>query len=109
VTRGDIVVVAAGAGFGGKPRPALVVQSNDFPELDTAVLALFTTDLVDAPLFRPRFEPDDGNGLERTSDLMTDILVTVRLAKIGKIVGRLRDDDLARADRALIVFLGLAS
>jgi mRNA interferase MazF len=106
--RGDVVTVAAGGGFGGKPRPALIVQHDAFAETGTVVVALFTGELRDASIFRPRFEPDGANGLRAPSDLMIDILVTARRENVGKVVGRLGPADLERADRALAVFLGLA-
>ena len=106
--RGDVVTVAAGGGFGGKPRPALIVQADAFAETGTVIVALFTGDLKDASLFRPRFEPDGVNGLRSPSDLMIDILVTARREKLGKVIGRLSPTELERADRALTVFLGLA-
>lgn len=106
--RGDVVTVAAGSGFGGKPRPALVVQSNAYDALPTVVVALFTTTLTDAPLTRPRIAMTAANGLFEESDLMIDILVTVRREKIDKVIGRLDADDQARADLALMVFLGVA-
>lgn len=101
------MVVAAGGGFGGKPRPALVIQTDHYSGLSTVVLALFTTVLTDAHL-RPRFEPSDNNGLRQTSDLMVDILVTARVDQIGQKAGALAAEEMTRVDRALITFLGLA-
>jgi len=52
--RGDVVVVAA-AGDYGKPRPAVIVQSDAFPESHAyIVICQMTTDLVDAPDFACR-------------------------------------------------------
>ncbi|HEV2818591.1 MAG TPA: type II toxin-antitoxin system PemK/MazF family toxin [Allosphingosinicella sp.] len=106
--RGDVVTVALGAGFGGKPRPALVIQSDLFDDLSTVVLALFTSTDNDVGNVRPSFEPDEKNGLIAPSELMVDILVTARRQKVGKVVGRLSAADMERTDRALAVFLGLA-
>lgn len=106
--RGDIVTVATGGGFGGKPRPALIIQGNQFDESATVVVALFTTELTEIPLARLRFEPNEENGLVSVSDLMTDVIVTARRDRIGEIVGALSADDMTRVDRALLVFLGLA-
>jgi len=106
--RGDIVTVAAGGGFGGKPRPGLVIQADQFDKTATVILALFTTELAEIPLTRLRFDPSDENGLRRISDLMLDVIVTARRDRTGKVVGSLSDDDMARVDRALLVLLGLA-
>ena len=106
--RGDIVSVAAGSGFGSKPRPALVVQSDEFPHLTTVILALFTSELRAVGMFRPLFAPDTANGLQAPSDLMTDILIAMPRDRVGKIIGRLSTADMARADTALLTVLGFA-
>lgn len=106
--RGDVVIVAAGGGFGGKPRPALVIQADEFDTPDTVLVALFTSELTDAEAVRPRFEPTAANGLRDPSDLMVDIVVTARRKKIGGVVGRLAGEEMLRADRALLALLGLA-
>ena len=106
--RGDIVSVAAGSGFGSKPRPALVIQSNAFPYLTTVILALFTTEQKRTDMLRPLFEPDAGNGLREPSELMSDILITVLRERIGKVIGRLSDTDITRAETALLTVLGFA-
>jgi len=105
--RGDVVTVAAGGGFGSKPRPALVIQDDRYADLSTVVLVLFTTELTDTRL-RARYVPTPGNGLDQISDLMVDILVTARREKIGSRVGRLSPAEMALAERALLVFLGFA-
>jgi mRNA interferase MazF len=105
--RGDVVTVAAGSGFGGKPRLALVLQSDGYSELSTVVLALFTTETAGAAL-RPLIEPSDVNGLRQRSELMVDILVTTRREKVGEVLGRLAPADMARAERAVLLFLGFA-
>ena len=102
------MTIAAGGGFGGKPRPALVIQADEFQDLTTAVLVLFTSNLVEGGTFRPRFEPSETNGLRKPSELMVDILVTARRDRIGSVVGRLADDEMIRAERSLLVFLGFA-
>ena len=107
MTRGDIVTVAAGGGFGGKPRPALVLQSDDYPT-DTAVLALITSTLTPAETIRPRVVPDAANGLLQLSDVMIDILVTARREKVGAVIGHLSDEDIGRVERSLLIFLGMA-
>jgi mRNA interferase MazF len=47
--RGDIVTVAAPGDY-GKPRPALVIQSDLFDELASVALCLVTSTLRDAPI-----------------------------------------------------------
>lgn len=101
------MTVAAGSGFGGKPRPALVIQSDEFQELTTVTLALFTTDLTGATL-RPLVEAHRSNGLMKTSELMVDLPITVRREKVGEIIGRLSDYQIIQVDNSLRAFLGLS-
>ena len=106
--RGDIVTVAAGGGFGGKPRPALILQSDDYSTTANLVLALLTSTLTAEETVRPRVEPSAANGLLRVSDVMVDVLITVRREKADAVIGRLSDDDMSRVERALLIFLGMA-
>ena len=106
--RGDIVTIAAPGDY-GKPRPALIVQSDFFNDAHASILVCpFTTDLVDAPLFRIDVAPTDANGLERLSQIMADKVITMRREKIGARIGRLDAETLLRLDRSLMLMLGLA-
>jgi mRNA interferase MazF len=61
--RGDVVIVAA-AGDYGKPRPAVIVQTDGFPETHASVVVCqMTSDIVDAPDFRVTVRPSEQNGL----------------------------------------------
>jgi mRNA interferase MazF len=100
--RGDFVSVAIPGDF-GKPRPALVLQSDRFLDLDTVVVALLTSELVPAALLRATIEPDDENGLRKTSQIMVDKIMTVRREKIGPVFGHLS----ARRMTEVLRLLGL--
>jgi mRNA interferase MazF len=52
--------------------------------------------------------PNDDNGLTRSSRLMIDKLGAIPKSRLGKPIGQVEPGDLARLDRALIVFLGIA-
>lgn len=105
--RGDVVVVAA-AGDDGKPRPAIVVQTDAFPETHpSVVICRMTSDVVDAPDFRVTIEPNEENGLRIRSQVMADKPVTIRRERIGQLVGRLTDADIGRLDIALAFVMGL--
>ncbi len=106
--RGEVWTVSGGAAYAGKPRPAVIVQEDRFAATDSITLCVFTTDTTDAPLLRLLIEATDRNGLKSASRLMIDKLTTVPKARLGKLVGRLNDEDLIRMNRALTVFLGLA-
>ncbi len=106
--RGELVTVAA-AGDYGKPRPAVIVQTDAFPESHASVVVCqLTSDLVDAPDFRVTIEPSRENGLRLKSQVMADKPVTIRRERIGQKIGRLDSQDMARLGIALAFVLGLA-
>lgn len=105
--RGD-VVTAVSPGDYGKPRPALVVQSDLFNETHASVVVCpITSHLRPAPLFRVQLSPSKSNGLRETSQVMVDKIVAVKREKIRQTVGRIRDAELALVERALRLWLGL--
>ncbi len=108
MTRGEIWTAAAGSGYVGKPRPAVIVQDDRFDATDSVTICAFTTDPAEAPLFRLPITPSTQNGLHDVSILMVDKITTVRRTKLGERVGRLSSEDMVRLDRAIVVFLGLA-
>ena len=103
--RGDLVTVALQGDF-GKPRPAVVVQSNLLGDLDSVVVCPVTSELRTAA-FRVTVEPTSANGLQLLSQVMVDKLSTLTRSKVSEPFGRL-DEDLMRAvDRALLLVVGL--
>ena len=106
--RGAVITVAA-AGDYGKPRPAVIVQTDALPaEHASVIVCQMTSDVVDTPDFRVTIEPSDKNGLRSRSQVMADKPVTVRRARIGKQIGTLDAEDLARLNVALAFVMGLA-
>jgi len=108
VRRAEIWTVSGGAAYTGKPRPAVIVQDDHF-DTDSVTICPFTTDPTDAPLLRLLVEPDRANGLESPSRIMIDKITTVRRARLGQRVGVLDDTSVVRLNRALVVFLGIAT
>jgi mRNA interferase MazF len=105
--RGQFVTVAT-AGDYGRPRPALVVQSDLFAELPSTVICPLTTTLRDdADQFRLGVEPSARNGLRQPSQIAIDKLTVVPAAKIGEIIGQAEDALLLRVNRALALFLSI--
>lgn len=108
IERGDVVVVAARGANTGKPRPALVVQSDLHNEVHPSLTVCpITSKLVDAPLFRTTVEPSDANGLKTTSQVMVDKVVTVPRTSIRERIGQLDAPDLTRVEASLRYWLGL--
>lgn len=102
--RGDLVTVSLSGDY-GKPRPALVIQSDLLGELESVVLCPITSDLRNA-LFRVTVEPTPGNGLYSLSQVMTDKISTLPRAKLGAVFGRLDEDRMKAVERALLVVIG---
>jgi mRNA interferase MazF len=105
--RGDLVTVAMQGDF-GKPRPALVIQADQFHEHATVTVLPLTSTLVAAPLLRITIEPSTENGLQKPSQVMLDKAVTVKRDKIGAAFGHIDANVMVEVDRCLAVFLGIA-
>ena len=111
MTAGSLMFGASapgGADYAGKPRPVVIVQDDRFEATNSVTVCSFTSDPTDARSIRPAVEPDKTNGLNAASRLMIDKITTVPRAKLGRRVGRLGPAEMARLERALTVFLGLA-
>ncbi|ADC63992.1 type II toxin-antitoxin system PemK/MazF family toxin [Allochromatium vinosum] len=105
--RGDLVTVAMQGDF-GKPRPALVIQADQFNEHATVTVLPLTSVLVAAPLLRITIEPSTENGLQKPLQVMLDKAVTVKRDKIGAAFGRIDANAMVEVERCLAVFLGIA-
>lgn len=106
--RGDVVTVAA-AGDYGEPRPAVIVQTDAFPEdHPSVVVCQMTSEVFEAPAFRISVEPSAENGLRTRSQVMVDKPVTIRRERIGRLIGYLGRGEMARLNVALAFVMGLA-
>jgi mRNA interferase MazF len=108
VRRSEVWTAAAGAGYGGKPRPVVILQDDRFDATDSVIVCAFTTDPTEAPLIRIPVVPDEQNGLREASSLMVDKITTVPRSRLGRRIGRLSDRDMMKLGRATVVFFGLA-
>jgi mRNA interferase MazF len=106
--RGSIVTIALQGDF-GKPRPALVLQSDVFNDIHaTITVALISSSLVQAPIFRLDVTPNKQNGLSKESQIQIDKIMSIRKERIGAVIGEIDDSVLVRVNRALALWLGLA-
>lgn len=105
--RGDLVTIAV-QGDLGKPRPALVIQANQFSEHASMTVLPITSTPVAAPLLRVTLKPSAENGLQKPSQVMVDKAMTVKRDKLGPVVGHLDADAMVEVERCLAVFLGIA-
>jgi mRNA interferase MazF len=107
MNRGDLVTIALPGDY-GKPRPALIIQSDLFGDTDSVTLLLLSSTLVHLPLLRIPVRPSARNGLRAPSEVMIDKPMTVRRDRVGPAFGRLEERQLLEINRALALFLGLA-
>lgn len=105
--RGDLVTVSLTGDY-GKPRPALIIQSDLFDEHPSVTVLPITSDLRDTPLFRIMIEPSEENGLQKPSQIMIDKTHTVAREKLSGPFGKLDEGLMLTINRALTVFLGFA-
>lgn len=106
--RGEIWTAAGGPTYAGKPRPVLVVQTDDFDATGSVTVCLLTTEAIDAPLFRVAIGPTPDNGLNEPSFAMADKVTTLPRGRLGKRLGALKPTAMAPVNQAMLVFLGLA-
>ena len=105
--RGQFVTITLQGDY-GKPRPALIIQSDIFSDIPSVTIVPLTSELRNAPLLRFTVKPSTENGLRKISQLMIDKINTVPREKIGSIIGKLGQSELIQIDRLIAVFLDLA-
>lgn len=106
--RGEIFSVSAPGDY-GKPRPALVLQTDALNDLKipSLVVCPMTSTLVDAPLIRISVNPSRENGLKKESQLMVDKIQAVSRARVGERVGKMDPKTMKRINQSLAFVLGL--
>ena len=104
--RGDLVTIVLQGAY-GKPRPALIIQSDLFSEHPSVTIIPITSELRDTPLFRVPVRYGESSGLRKPSEAMVDKVQTIPREKIGAVFGRLAEEDMLAVNRALAVFLGV--
>jgi mRNA interferase MazF len=108
VRRGDILIVSI-RGYAGKPRPAVVVQSDHFLPGNTVAVCPTTGDSAGVRSLRPAIEPDATNNLKQRSWVMIDKVSIVEMSRIGRHMGKMTVDQMRIVDQRLALFLGLAA
>ena len=105
--RGDLVTVALSGDY-GKPRPALVIQSDFLSETDSVLVCLVTTTVRDAPLYRLPLPASDDTGLRDDSQVMIDKIMAVRRSRCSAPIGRIDTASLAALRPLLAFVVGVA-
>ena len=104
--RGDLVTIAVSGDY-GKPRPALVVQSDAFDRHPSVIVLPLTSEIHDAPLFRVTVAAGDATGLGAPSQIVVDKATTVPRSKLGSRIGEVDTTTMQAVNEALLGFLGL--
>lgn len=105
--RGDIVVVSVSGDY-GKPRPAVVIQSDLLNTNDSVLVVLLTSTLADAPLYRLTMQPTPENALKLPSQIMVDKLMAYPREKCGVVIGKIDDATRVALNNLLAVMVGIA-
>jgi mRNA interferase MazF len=106
--RSDIVVLADRSGrYTGKPRPALVLQSDFFSGTDSLVVCLITATQRAAPLLRAELPANERTGLSRSSWVQIEKITAVSRQQIGQRIGQADDTTMLEVIRKLAVLLGM--
>ena len=104
--RGDIVSVVLARAY-GKPRPAVVVQSDVVSGIDSVIVCPLTTARQPSIFYRIDVEPTKANALSLPSQIMADKLQAIPRTKIGGRIGRLESDTMTQLSDMLAVVIGL--
>lgn len=106
MSRGDVVVVIVPGDY-GKPRPAVVVQTDRMAGAHSVIICPITSDLEDAAAVRVTIEPTPDNNLRRLSHAMVDKITVLHTGRVGQTIGRLDARTMAEIDERLAFVLGL--
>lgn len=105
--RGAIILLAAPGDY-GKPRPALVVQSNLFLQAPSLTYCPITSEVrPELERLRLTLSPSSLNGLKKTSAVMIDKVSTVQADRAKEVIGHLMESEQHVVDAALKLWLGL--
>jgi mRNA interferase MazF len=104
--RGDLWTVAGGGGaISSKPRPALILTSDIFTELDYVTILLVTTDPTEA-FTRIPVPANRQTGLAEPSMIQADKIATVHRRNLGQRCGYVSPAVLAKVREVLSAYLG---
>ncbi|MDQ2082318.1 type II toxin-antitoxin system PemK/MazF family toxin [Xanthobacteraceae bacterium Astr-EGSB] len=106
--RGNVVLIVA-PGDIGKPRPAVIVQSDTLGDATTSVIVCpMSSEVAGLGRLRPTVEATPLSGLRARSQIMTDKIMALRRDRVRAVLGHLGNEQMAQLDRAMLVVLGLA-
>ena len=84
------------------------MQSDALDAAESVLLALFTSEITDAPFYRLTIAAAPTNGLKVLSQVMVDKVLAFPRAKCGPAIGRLSAAEMLVLNTMLSVMIGLA-
>ena len=104
--RGDIVLVVLTGEF-GKPRPALVIQTDKAFPSEYITCIPITGTLKRVPDIRIPIHPTQKNGLTKPSELIVDLVQTASLSRFRDVIGSIDTETMNLVEKSLSLHLGL--
>jgi len=104
--RGDIVLVVFTGEF-GKPRPALVIQTDTAIPSEYITCIPITGTLKRVPDVRVPIDPTPQNGLTKPSELMVDLVQTASRSRFRDVIGVIETETMILVEISLSLHLGL--
>ncbi|MDR0842843.1 MAG: type II toxin-antitoxin system PemK/MazF family toxin [Acidobacteriota bacterium] len=95
--------------YASKARPVIIIQGTLADAFDSVILCLLTTFDSEKVATRVKVEPNEFNGLLKTSFVMTEKLITVRKEELGILVGNLTDSQMHAIARQLASVLEITA
>jgi mRNA interferase MazF len=105
--RGDLITIAVQGDF-GKPRPAVVVQSDLANVTPRVLVCPLTSTTSDMSALRFAIAPTVPNGLRERSFVMLSNIIAAPRSKCGPVIGSLTRDQMLDINERLAFILGLA-
>jgi mRNA interferase MazF len=106
VNRGEVITVASGGDY-GKPRPAVVIQTDRLTVTDTVLVCLMSSTIIEAPLHRLTLAAGKETGLRVKSQIMADKIMAIRKSRCGPPIGRIDSITLSALGKLLAFVTGV--
>ena len=100
--RGDVIRIAASGDLAGKPRPAVIVQADEFCDAHgTLTVVPLSSQLNHAVMFRVPLSAAIGNGRVIDREAQVDTVQAVRRDRTRDVIGAVDPWSMQRIDQAL--------
>jgi len=93
------------SGYASKARPVVIIQSELEHSFDSVILCLFTSYKSNHIKTRVKIEPSVTNGLNKTSFVMTEKIITVDKKLLGEKIGNLTKEQMIEISKQLAKIL----